>query len=152
MKNPQIWHPAPRGLIQSAAIERWTREQPAPDLVVYLWTWSQRDDNEHPTRRQLARLFGWTEHRARQMLARVADDHKSWLKSFSPTLRNSPRPPQPNNGAQLHEQFARKSPKNHHDSPDHAHAITLKNTKTQATGTSTSTSAKQEYPSWRLKQ
>ena len=147
MKPPQIWHPAPRGLIHAAAVERSTREHPAPDLVVYLWTWSQRDDGERPTRRQGARLFGWSEHRSRTMLSRVADDHGAWLDAVSPTLRNSQRPPQPSNGAQLHEQNARKSPKNHHVSPDHAREFTLHHNKTHPT-TGTSTRPEQEIPSW----
>ena len=152
---PQIWHPAPRGLIHSAAVERWTREHPAPDLVVYLWVWSQHDDRERPTRRQVARLFGWSEHRARKMLSRVSGDFEAWQKAFSPTLAHSQRPPQPSNGAQLHDQNARFSPKNHQDSPDHARAITLHNkTKHFSTGTSTSTSTRENkgFPSWRQKQ
>lgn len=147
MKPPQIWHPAPRGLIHAAAVENWTREHPAPDLVVYLWTWSQRDDGERPTRRQVARLFGWTEHKARKMLSRVADDHGAWLAAFPPTLKNSYRPPQTSNGEHLHEQIARKSPKNHHDSPDRAREFTLHHThKTSQRVTSTRT--EQEIPPW----
>jgi hypothetical protein len=101
MTIPQIWHPAPRGLVIAAATERWTRDRPAPDLVVYLWTWSQYDDGERPTRRQLARLFGWTEHHARTLLARVKADHAAWMTAHPPTLKQGRRPQPPCNGADL---------------------------------------------------
>jgi hypothetical protein len=101
MTQPTIWHPAPRGLVIAAATERWTRDRPAPDLVVYLWTWSQYDDGERPTRRQLARLFGWTEHHARTLLARVRADHAAWLEAHPPTLKQGHRPNSPWNDEDL---------------------------------------------------
>lgn len=120
----QIWHPAPRGLIQAAAVEHWTKEKPAPDLVVYLWVYSQRDCGESPTRRQVARLFGWTEHRSRKMLARVAADHSAWLKATSPTLRTGNRPPKANQINNIAAQVTHISPKIHHNSPDRAREFT----------------------------
>ena len=78
----KIWHPAPRGLVLQAAAERWTKDNPAPQIVVYLWTWSMHDDGEHPTRRQIARLFGWTEHYSRSMLDRVKTDRAEWQAAY----------------------------------------------------------------------
>ena len=113
-----IWHPAPRGLITAAAAIRWTRARPAPDLVVYLWTWSQRDDGAPPTRRQLAAIFGWTEHRARIMIERVRNDQNEWRESYSPEARAGRQPGQANDFSKLGAQIAQKSPKNRQESPD----------------------------------
>jgi hypothetical protein len=128
MKTTTIWHPAPRGLVTAAATERWTRQHPAPDLVVYLWVWSQHDDGERPTRRQIARLFGWTEHHARTLLKRVKADHSAWHQAHPPRTRHSYRPPKPSNGADLRDQVAQVSPTFHHESPDHAGAFTTQHT------------------------
>jgi len=118
MTPPTIWHPAPRGLVMAAALRKWTRKQPAPDLVVYLWAWSQMDDGERPTRRQLARDFGWTEHKARTMIDRVKDDRKAWHDMTAPKSTPSRRPAYSNNGGHLDDRTAQKPPKNRHDSPD----------------------------------
>ena len=134
MNKPQIWHPAPRGLVIAAATERWTRDRPAPDLVVYLWTWSQYDDGERPTRRQLARLFGWTEHHARTLLARVRADHAAWAEAHPPTLSHSRRPQPPRNGEHLRPHAAQESPRNHQEPPDHAGVSTTQHTHTTGPG------------------
>jgi hypothetical protein len=119
-----IWHPAPRGLINSAATERWTRKRPAPEIVVYLWIWSQRDECAPPTRRQVATVFGWTEHQARKMIVRVKDDMNEWRLYTSPRAQKGRRPPDASNDANLRERGARIPPTNHHDSPDHTGAST----------------------------
>ncbi len=79
-----IWHPAPRGLINAAATHRWTKKNPAPDIVVYLWVWSQRDDGFTPSRNDIARTFGWTEHYARKMIRRVKEDSQRWQQLTKP--------------------------------------------------------------------
>ncbi len=119
-----IWHPAPRGLIVAAATERWTRERPATELVVYLWVWSQREDGERPTRRQIARLFGWTEHYARKMLIRVAEDHEQWLKMVSPKTVGSRHPPEHNDSEDLQNRITQDSPRIIRDSPDRVREFT----------------------------
>ena len=135
MTNPQkIWHPAPRGLVIAAATERWTRERPAPDLVVYLWTWSQFDDGERPTRRQLARLFGWTEHHARTLLTRIKADHAAWLEAHPPTLKQSRRPGPPRNGADLRPPAAQEPPRNNQEPPDRARVSTTHSQHTTGPG------------------
>lgn len=120
----RIWHPAPRGLIMAAATERWTRQAPAPDLVVYLWVWSQYDDRERPTRRQVARLFGWTEHHARTLLQRVNEDHAAWLVLTSPGASKSRRPPKPSNDADIGDPAAQIPPDSARIPPDRARAST----------------------------
>ena len=122
-----IWHPAPRGLIQAAAVERWTRDKPAPDLVAYLWIWSQKEDGENPTRRQIARLFGWTEHYSRKMLARVKHDHQAWVAMVSPQLKSSHRPPIDNDFEQLRTRITQKSPRKNQKSPDREREFTSQN-------------------------
>lgn len=124
MAKGRIWHPAPRGLIVDAAVGNWTRDNPAPDLVVYLWIWAQRDDGENPTRRRVAQRFGWTEHYARQMVDRVRKEHREWVEEFSPAAFRSRRPAESSNDANLRALISRKSPRNTQVSPDHARAIT----------------------------
>lgn len=119
-----IWHPAPRGLINAAATIRWTRKHTAPDLVVYLWIWSQQDDGAPPTRRQVAAIFGWTEHQARKMIAQVKQDRNDWLRLTSPTSTPGRRPTMPNDYRQLEHPARQVSTKKRHDSPDRARVST----------------------------
>ena len=111
-----IWHPAPRGLINSAATERWTRKRPAPEIVVYLWVWSQRDEGAPPTRRQVAKIFGWTEHYARTMIRRVKADMDEWEQYTSLRKVTAKRPPQPSKNGQVRNRSAH----NHNTEPDQA--------------------------------
>ena len=127
----RIWHPAPRGLINEAAAERWTRKKPAPALVVYMWIWSQRDDGTPPTRRQVARLFGWTEHHARTMIRKVGEDQNEWRRLCSP--KQAPKaaqqsPSQRSDSSNLQGRTAQPSPRFNPESPDRARAITQHNT------------------------
>ena len=134
----RIWHPAPRGLIIAAATERWTRQQPAPDLVVYLWVWAQYDDSERPTRRQVARLFGWTEHDARKLLDRVKEDYAEWLVMTGPARRKGRRPPKASDDADLGDTIARNPPDSARISPAREGATTTQsqdNTLTLVQGT-----------------
>ena len=131
MKPPTIWHPAPRGLIMSAALKKWTRKQPAPDLVVYLWAWSQMDDGEKPTRRQLARDFGWTEHKARTVIDRVKDDRKAWHDMTAPKAAPTRRPPVSNNGGHLGDRTAQEPPRNNQEPPDRTRGSTTQHNTTQ---------------------
>ena len=140
----KIWHPAPRGLIHAAAVERWTKENPAPDLVVYLWVYSQRDEGEAPTRRQVARLFGWSEHRSRKMISRVGQDHKEWLIATSPKLRTSGSPPKSNKTNNLQKQNAQDSPTKNRDSPYRGRASTRHHTYK----TGTEAVCLEEMPEW----
>jgi hypothetical protein len=119
-----VWHPAPRGLVIAASTERWTKDRPAPQLVVYLWIWSQRDDGENPTRRQVARLFGWTEHYARLMVDRVRTEHQEWVNAFSPETRKTNHPASRRTDNNLREQIAQNKPAITQISPDRAREFT----------------------------
>lgn len=123
-----IWHPIPRGLVNAAAAERWTRKRPAPKLVVYAWIWSQHDDGERPSRRDIRDLFGWTEHGARTMIARVKEDRNAWLQAYSPkhAPRTAQQPPsRPSHSKHLEPQAAQQPPRVHQETPDRACAFTL---------------------------
>ena len=67
------------------------------------------DDGEHPTRRQIARLFGWTEHYSRSMLDRVKQDRAEWIEAY-PNRAPSHLPPDLNNHMDLAGRNARYSP------------------------------------------
>ena len=119
-----IWHPAPRGLIHAAAAERWTREHPAPDIVVYLWIWSQRDDGAPPSKRDVMRYFGWSDHYARKMLTRVRDDYAAWVRAVSPGSTPGHLPPATSYYNGLPGSDLQKSPRNLRKSPDRARGST----------------------------
>ena len=132
-----IWHPAPRGLINASATERWTRKRPAPDIVVYLWIWSQRDEGAPPTRRQVAKIFGWTEHQSRKMIERVKADTIEWRLYTSPRASKGKRPSASSDYRRLQDNPAQYPPSIRPDPPDHTGASTLHtqhNTETEASG------------------
>ncbi len=139
----KIWHPAPRGLVNAAATTRWTRKHPAPELVVYLWVWSQRDEGTPPTRRQVAGIFGWTEHHARKMIEVVKQDQTEWLRAYPPTSSSSRRPPHPSKTKHLPPPGDQHSPSKHHGSPDRARVSTQHHTNT------TVTESYEEMKEWR---
>ena len=121
----KIWHPAPRGLINTAATERWSRKRPAPDIVVYLWVWSQRDEGAPPTRRQVAKVFGWTEHQARKMIDTVKQDMNEWLSYISPRPTKGRRPGVNRENNHLRDHVAQEPPRVHQESPDRGRVSTL---------------------------
>jgi hypothetical protein len=130
-----IWHPAPRGLINTAATERWTRKRPAPDIVVYLWIWSQRDEGAPPTRRQVAKVFGWTEHHSRKLIERVKADMNEWRLYISPRGSAGKRPAGTSDSKTLRDSVAQVSHRIHQGSPDRGRVSTLQqhnNTETEA--------------------
>ena len=139
-----IWHPAPRGLINTAATERWSRKRPAPEIVVYLWVWSQRDEGAPPTRRQVARVFGWTEHQSRKMIERVKADMNEWRLYISPRAKKGKRPTAPSDFRHLGAPVAHYPPRNHPDSPDRAGA----STRQQHNNTETERACLEEMKEW----
>ena len=77
------------------------------------------DEGERPTRRQIARLFGWSEHYARQMLERVKTERTEWVESY-PKTHMANLPPMGNEIRRLREQNTHKSPTKIRVSPDRA--------------------------------
>ena len=77
------------------------------------------DDGERPTRRQIARLFGWSEHYARQMLMRVKTERNEWVESY-PRTQTPNIPLESNKIKNIREQNSQKYSKKIHVSPDRA--------------------------------
>ena len=131
------WHPAPRELIRKAGKHRRSRDNPADEVVGYLWVWHLFDEGEKPTRRELARDLGWTEHRARGMLETVRASFTEWRVL---TATNRPaaaesrpwaaqsRPQYPNNGGTMSDESAHKSPQVARGSPPTRARFTITHT------------------------
>ena len=129
----KIWPPAPRGLINASATERWSRKRQAPDIVVYLWVWSQRDEGAPPTRRQVAKVFGWTEHQARKMIETVKQDMNEWHAYISPRPARGRHPTTGRNTSHLDDSVTQISPAIHQVPPDRARISTRHNKHTTET-------------------
>ena len=76
----QQWHPAPRAMIDDELMRRWTRDNPAPDLVVHLVLVSRILSGNPWGRAKLAAWSGLSKHRATQAIKAAqqwADEWKS---------------------------------------------------------------------------
>ena len=60
----QQWHPAPRAMIDDELMRRWTRDNPAPDLVVHMVLVSRILSGNPWGRAKLAAWSGLSKHRA----------------------------------------------------------------------------------------
>ena len=113
------WIPAPRRYVARAMRKQYTRENPAADVVGYLYVWSLLQDGDRPKRRDVARDLGWTEHKARVLVAEVKIEFTEW-QALTATGRPKPpktrpnvaqnRPPKTSKNEDLHEPPAQESP------------------------------------------
>ena len=58
------WHPAPRAMIDDELMRQWTRDNPAPDLVVHMVLISRMLSGNPWGRAKLAGWSGLTKHAA----------------------------------------------------------------------------------------
>ena len=72
------WHPAPRGMIDDELIRVWTRENPAPDLVVHMVLCSRIHTGEPWGKSKLSRWSGLTDYKARQAIKRAEQWMEAW--------------------------------------------------------------------------
>ena len=57
---------------------RWTRENPAPEVVAYLWVWKLVRDGVNVSIRDVATYAGWTRWQARKLRERVSEEMMEW--------------------------------------------------------------------------
>ena len=72
------WHPVPSELAASLVKHRWTREQPAPEVVAYLWVWNLKRAGVEVSIRDVANYAGWTKWQARKLRERVVSEMLDW--------------------------------------------------------------------------
>ena len=72
------WHPVPSELAASLMKHRWTRENPAPEVVAYLWVWKLVRDGVNVSIRDVATYAGWTRWQARKLRERVSAEMMEW--------------------------------------------------------------------------
>ena len=82
----QRWNPAPVGLIEQATRQRWTRDNPAPDVLGFLVAFHGLDNGDPWSVRNLATWAGWTKHKA----AAVLSDVRSFAAEWKPSAGQSP--------------------------------------------------------------
>ena len=131
------WHPAPRDLIRKSGKRRRSRENPAEEVVGYLWIWHLLDEGETPTRREMARDLGWSEHQARGMLDKVRAAFTEWriltatnrpaAAEFRPRVATD-RPGHSSDIATLDADTAQGSPRTAQESPPTRARFTITHT------------------------
>ena len=72
------WHPAPRGMIDDELMRVWTRDNPAPDLVVHMVLCSRIHTGEPWGKSKLSRWSGLTDYKARQAIKRAEQWMEAW--------------------------------------------------------------------------
>ena len=81
------WHPAPRALIDDELMRRWTKENPAPDLVIHMVLVSRIESGAPWTKGKLAKWAGITDYKSRQCIAAA----NAWVKAWTePQLETRP--------------------------------------------------------------
>lgn len=77
------WHPSPRGMIDDELMRVWTRENPAPDLVVHMVLCSRIDAGEPWGKSKLCKWSGLTDYRARQAIKRAEQWMEAWNEQIN---------------------------------------------------------------------
>jgi len=72
------WHPAPRGMIDDELMRVWTRENPAPDLVVHMVLCSRIHSGAPWGKSKLCKWSGLTDYKARQAIKRAEQWMEAW--------------------------------------------------------------------------
>ena len=72
------WHPAPRGMIDDELMRVWTRDNPAPDLVVHMVLCSRIHSGAPWGKSKLCKWAGLTDYKARQAIKRAEQWMEAW--------------------------------------------------------------------------
>ena len=72
------WHPAPRGMIDDELMRVWTRDNPAPDLVVHMVLCSRIHSGAPWGKSKLCKWSGLTDYKARQAIKRAEQWMEAW--------------------------------------------------------------------------
>ena len=77
------WHPAPRGMIDDELMRVWTRDNPAPDLVVHMVLCSRIHSGDPWGKSKLCRWSGLTDYKARQAIKRAEQWMEAWNQEIN---------------------------------------------------------------------
>ena len=77
------WHPAPRGMIDDELMRVWTRDNPAPDLVVHMVLCSRIHSGAPWGKSKLCKWSGLTDYKARQAIKRAEQWMEAWNKEIN---------------------------------------------------------------------
>jgi len=118
------WHPAPRAMIDDELMRVWTKDNPAPDLVIHMILTAKLHAGSPWGLGKLMRFSGLSKHYARQAIKRAED----WLGEWEnipkyPTDAPAEMHPVSNNGEDLHGQNGREYPKKSQNLPSRARSI-----------------------------
>ncbi len=72
------WQPVPVAVASECLKITWSKANPAPRPVGYLWAWCLLEQDTTISRRELAQYAGWSEWKARNVLDEVTADFNAW--------------------------------------------------------------------------
>ena len=104
----QYWRPVPQALITDTLIHRWTKDNPAPDLVGFLVAFDRLMAGTPWSARKLAVYAGWSRWRANQTLQAARDFQAEWQELNRPLFTESARPPEVSDSGQIGNQSGQK--------------------------------------------
>tara|TARA_R100000152_G_C6728051_1_gene153090 strand:- start:164 stop:907 length:744 start_codon:yes stop_codon:yes gene_type:complete len=85
------WQPVPMAVAAEALKCSWSKDNPAPKPMGYLWCWCLLEQGAVITRRELAKTAGWSEWKARNVLDEVTADFNEWKHGPPKTAQDSPK-------------------------------------------------------------
>ena len=89
------WHPAPKTMIDDELIRVWTRDNPAPDLVIHMVLISRIERGAPWGKTRLMRWAGITDYKARQAIRAAEQWIENWIQpvfnrvTFDPNAHQS---------------------------------------------------------------
>jgi hypothetical protein len=87
------WRPAPEAMIRKAQRTTWTKDRPAPEVVVYLAVWQAEEDGAPMVRRDVEEWACWGSTAARRIIQDVRDARNEWFNGPTQEQPKSNPPP-----------------------------------------------------------
>ena len=97
------WRPVPQALIADMMMEKWSRDNQAPEAVGWLIAFDRAMAGHPISVRRLADYCGWTRWKASEVIGKVASFRADW-SDYQPHVTASDRPPKPSNRSNLQGQ------------------------------------------------
>jgi len=74
----ESWQPLPTAMAAGLVKCRWTKENPAPEAVVYLWVWTLLYQGASVSIRDAAEYAAWSRWKAEQILKGLKEEKAGW--------------------------------------------------------------------------
>ena len=88
------WHPAPKTMLDDELIRVWTKDSPAPDLVIHMVLVSRIERGAPWGKTRLMRWAGITDYKARQSIRGAEQCMKNWNQPIFNRVTLDPNAPQ----------------------------------------------------------